>query len=125
MTGRVVGKEVPLLVILIGKMDDVSPVLQPSSLAGVTQNQRPEKIVTLANVLVPHCENERLLVQVLWSRLEEEFLVEHRVKIPPFDARLEFLAIRIGAQLAVNEKRVSIASTSNQITRLHLHERIG
>ena len=102
----------PLLVVVVWKANAVAPLLQAASLAGAAENQAAQEVVTLANILVPHGQHERLLVQVVGTCLEHKLLVEDGVQVAPFDARPELPLVPIRLQLAVIEEEANRRITS-------------
>lgn len=89
-----------MLVILIGKNNAIFPLFQSSSFAILSENQRSEEIVALAYVLVPHGNYERLLVEIVWSRLEEKLFIKDWIEITPFCARLKLPLMRVRTKLS-------------------------
>lgn len=99
-----IGQIVPLLVILIGHPDAVLPLLQATAFAVRSQRQGAEKIVTLAQILVPHRKQHGLLVQLIGTRLEHKLLVEDRIQCAPLDVGFRFL-VAMGVRLDLPAQR--------------------
>lgn len=100
----IAGQIVPLLVNTIGKPNAIFPLLESTSFAVVADNERTEKIVTFANVLVPNGDDYRLFVEFVWSRLEAKLFVKNRIQISPLHAGfLFFIPVRIRFDLPETE----------------------
>lgn len=101
---RIVRSErVPLLVEMIRQTDAVEPLLQSLALALRPKLQAAQKIVALAQILIPYGQYEHLLVQIMRTRLERELLVVDGIQCAPFDRCLVlFVLVRIRFQLPAN-----------------------
>lgn len=97
----------PLFVIMIGKTYAVPPLLQATPLARSTEDERAQEVVALANILVPHRQHERLLVQVVGTCLEQKLLVEDGVQVAPLDVRPELPLVPIRFQVTIQTTRRS------------------
>lgn len=99
------GQTMPLFVIMIGKTYAVPPLLQATPLARSTEDERAQEVVALANILVPHRQHERLLVQVVGTCLEQKLLVEDGVQVAPLDVRPELPLVPIRFQVTTQTRR--------------------
>lgn len=99
------GQTMPLFVIMIGKTYAVPPLLQATPLARSTEDERAQEVVALANILVPHRQHERLLVQVVGTCLEQKLLVEDGVQVAPLDVRPELPLVPIRFQVTIQTTR--------------------
>jgi len=100
--GIVGGEAMPFLVEVIGQSDAVEPLLQAFAFALGAQLQAAQEVVALAEILVPHGQDEHLLVEVVRTCLEVELLVVDGIERAPFDAGLVLLVlVRIRLELAI------------------------
>lgn len=102
--GIVGGEAMPLLVEVIRQADAVEPLLQAITLALGAQLQAAKEVVALAQILVPHGQDEHLLVEIVGAGLEVELLVVDGVERAPLDAGLVLLVlVRIRLELAADD----------------------
>lgn len=94
---------------MIRQPDAVEPLLQSITFALGAQLEAAQKVVALAQILVPDGQDEHLLVQIVRTGLEIELLIEDRIQCAPLDARLVLLVlVRIRFQLPITKKRKEV-----------------
>lgn len=81
----------PLFVKTIRHSYTILPLFQSAPFAITTQCQRTQEIVTLSNIFIPNGEQQYLLVQIIWPRLERKLFVVYWIQRSPFDGWFEFL----------------------------------
>lgn len=94
----------PLLVLVVGKLDAIHPVLQSFTLTRCTNNQPSQKIVRFPIIFIPNGQSQTLLRQFCRPRFEQELLIVNRIQIPPLNRCLVLSVIRIRIQMSENRK---------------------